>query len=105
MRKRLECYLHSNPLRQCLICHEGNFPFVISLDVVAFHFAGYVIHRIYRQSEIRAFCWLHLGSHYYSYRNARQTALTVENDTQTGERDVFSSCGNAATIIARLDAA
>jgi hypothetical protein len=71
MRKRFECYLHSNPLRQCFGYHEGNFQFIISLDVVAFHVAGYVVHRIYRQSEIRTFCWLHLGSHYYSYRNAR----------------------------------
>lgn len=80
MRKRFE--FKQYPLRQCRSYHEGNFQFVISLDVVAFHFAGYVVHRMYRQSEIRAFCWLHLGSHYYSYRNVRQAALTVENDTK-----------------------
>lgn len=55
---------------------------MISLDVVAFYVRGYVVHRIYRPSEILAFCWLHVGSHYYSYRNVRQAALTVENDTK-----------------------
>jgi len=69
-------------LRQCLSYHEGNFQFVIRLDVVAFHVTGYVVHRVYRQSEILEFCWLHVGSHYYSYRNVRQAALTIENDTK-----------------------
>lgn len=55
MRGRFECTWY--PLRQCLSYHEGNFQFVITLDVVAFHVTGYVIHRIYRiyrRSEILA---------------------------------------------------
>jgi hypothetical protein len=49
---------------------------------MAFHVIGYVVHRIHRQSKILAFYWLRIGSHYYSYRNVRQAAVTVENDTK-----------------------